>query len=249
VVEQIVRLDPKRWQGPEPANTLRELNGTKLEIRTDPAHHAEIATLLTALRRLAEISVVLSSELYEVDRDFAARRVEPALGDGKRVGAGVTDDLAKQSREAGSRLQTNRVTVLNGREAAVFSRRTAIAYSPPPAAAAAPASATAFEGFGLRARVAVSADRRSVWLDLSLRVTELIDMSREGVTVPGSGVQRAVDVPNLLDRTVSGRVPAGDGQTVVIPVRYPAAKGKQLLLLVQPVIRIEEEERAKAKGR
>jgi hypothetical protein len=59
----------------------------------------------------------------------------------------------------------------------------------------------------------------------------------------------AVDRATVQDTTTSGPVLVGDGLFVVVPVRGPAAKGKRLVLLVRPTIRIEEEERARrAKG-
>src|SRR5205085_2532871 len=108
-------------------------------------------------------------------------------------------------------------------------------------------------GVSFRARVAVSADRRFVRLRMTEEVRELLEVGKKKVIDPATGDEATVEVPSFADASRTATVEVGDGEQIVVPVqmRLPAAqkKGRMLVLLVQPVIRIEEEEREKKRVR
>jgi hypothetical protein len=254
----LTAVHPERWGRDENASSLQEHNGTKLEIRTDAAHHAEIKALLTALRRLADCAVVLEGELFEVDRDFYKKEIEPRLGDGasspgKRFATPIEDDVAKRLRAKAVRVNTNKVTIPNGSESKFLSSRKAFTYAAKLKGAARrpdESLGTGLYGVSFQARVVVSADRQSVRLNLTQHVTDLIDIKKETAVDPETGQEGRIEVPQLLHTSISGAIQVGDGISVLLPIqsRPQAAKGKEhvRLLLVTPVIYIEEEERAKA---
>jgi hypothetical protein len=252
----LTAVHPERWGSGENASSLQEHNGTKLEIRTDAAHHAEIKALLTALRRLADCAVVLEGELYEVDRDFYKKEIEPRLegaASSKRFATPIEDDVAKRLRAKAVRLNTNKVTIPNGSESKLLSSRKAFTYVAKLKGGNRKLDeilGTGFYGVSFQARVVVSADRQSVRLNLTQHVTDLIDIKKETAVDPETGQEGRIEVPHLLHTSVSGAIQVGDGISVLLPIqsRPQAVKGKEYvrLLLVTPVIYIEEEERAKA---
>jgi hypothetical protein len=84
------------------------------------------------------------------------------------------------------------------------------------------------------------------------QVTHLLGINKKMVKDSETGKQVSVEIPNLLDRTTSATLKVGDGEIVLIPVlsrpKVPKARDRVLVLLVQPMIYIEEEEREKKKG-
>jgi hypothetical protein len=256
----LTAVHPERWGSGKNASTLQEHNGTKLEIRTDAAHHAEIQALLMALRRLADCAVVLEGELYEVDRDFYKKEIEPRLGDGasgssKRFATPIEDDVAKRLRAKAVRLNTNKVTIPNGSDSKFLSSRRAFTYVARLKGGERKLDevlGTGFYGVSFQARVVVSADRRSVRLNLTQHVTDLIDIKKENAVDPETGQEGRIEVPQLLDTSIAGTIHVGDGISLLVPVqsRPESVKGKERVqvLLVTPLIYIEEEERAKQKN-
>jgi hypothetical protein len=256
----LTSVHPGGWGTGEDASTLQERNGTKLEIRTDAAHHAEITQLLTALRRLADVAVVIEGELFEVDREFYKKEIEPQLGDGpasaaKRYATPVAEGVAKQLRAKAIRLNANKVTIPNGQESKFLSLRKAFIYTAKPKGAGRKLDEvfdTGLYGVSFRARVIVSADRRRVRVNLTQDVTDLVEIKQEAVVDPETGNEARIDVPQLQNSSTSEAVQVDDGQSILLRVRSRAdsVKGKERVqvLLVTPRIYIEEEERAKRKN-
>ena len=229
----LTTVSPKTWRGPGGgAATLREVNGTKLEIRAADKQHEEVANLLDALRRLADVAVIVTGELYEVDRAFLDKHVKAVRG--RRVATPVAEDVAKQLRKDGMRLKSGRVKILPGQVARFFSLHSALAY--PTREGKAPG--TAFTGVSFRARVAVTPDRRFVRLALTQRSTELLGHK------DGEGGK----VPDLAEESTTETIKVDDGDYLLLAARLApekaaaAGKGRAVVLLVRPLIYIEEEE-------
>src|SRR5262245_13476985 len=71
---------PDIWSITKPGNsTLRELDGTKLEITTTAVRHTEMKELLFALHRLSDIAVVFWTELLEIERGNFDKEIKPRL--------------------------------------------------------------------------------------------------------------------------------------------------------------------------
>jgi hypothetical protein len=259
-VEDLIRevqrlINPASWHGAkEGASTLREVNGTRLEVRTSAAQHAEVKQVLAVLRRVMDVAVVVEVGLYEVERGFYDKVIRPKLGKGRQgadrpLPAAVADDVADELGKRGDLGHTNRVRIANGKGAVIFSWRQAFTYvarvsdGPKPA----PVYDTGFGGVRCRAAVAVSADRRQVGLKITLRVTDLLGFKKKTVW-DSNGNPVVVEVPDLATSTTLASVEADDGQAVLVPVPYQppgARKDRVRLLFVRPLIYIEEEERVR----
>jgi hypothetical protein len=228
----LTTVSPEGWRGPGKGTaTLREISGTKLEIRAGARQHEEVADLLAALRRITDVAVIVEGELYEVDRAFLDRHVKAVRG--RRVATPVTEDVAKQLRKDGKRLKAGLAKILPGQSARFFSLRSALVY--PTKAGQAPG--TAFTGVSFRARVSVTPDRRFVRLALTQRSTDLLGYRTEG----------DVKVPDLVEESTTEAVEVGDGEYLLLAARLAPEKavpGKEraVALLVRPLIYIEEEE-------
>jgi|GEM_PF-6478273 len=253
-------IDRDKWDAKPGAYSLQELNGTQLEIRTSAENHKAINELLTALRRRADVAVIVESDLYEVERGFYQKHIEPVLAkgegpQGKRFAAVVEENAAKQLRDHGKLLRSNKVTVPNQETEKTFSWRTAFNYQARPKSKDAENSdylQTGFHGMTFETGVSVTADRRFVDVKLVQHTTELIEIGKQLVADPATGEDVNVDVPRFLTLSTSITLRAEDGQPIVAPVHYrpPGAGNKErlLILLVRPVIYIEEEERIRKKG-
>jgi hypothetical protein len=229
----LTTVRPEGWRGPgKGAATLREVNGTKLEIRAAAKQHEEVANLLDALRRVADVAVIVEGELYEVDAAFLGKHVKAVRG--RRVATPVAEAVAEQLRKEGTRLKSGRAKILPGESARFFSLRSALVY--PTKAGRAPA--TAFTGVTFRARVDVTPDRRFVRLALTQHSTDLLGYKTEG----------DVKVPELAEESTTEAAKVGDGAYLLLAARLAPEKagapGKEraAVLLVRPLIYIEEEE-------
>jgi hypothetical protein len=239
-------VDPEGWHG-DNGSTLREMNGTMLEITATHKQHNEIQSLINALRRLAEVSVVIESELYEADRDFYDKHLAEKLAKGP---AAVAEAVAEQLRGQGSKSEPGKATIRDGQAAPCFSLRQTFVYRTRPAAAErdpAKALAAGLHGLSVRAQVGVSADRTEVRLTLTRQLTELVELRKMTRTDPETGAEGEVEIPELRESSVTSSVQVGDGLYVVVPLPGEAAKDAKRVsvLLLRPTIRIEEEDRAR----
>lgn len=243
----VTTVDPEAW-GPRSDESIEDVDGTRLEVRTTAARHTEIKTLLAALRRNLDVNVVLSAELWEIDRASLAKEIAPY---DKRIAIPVDDKMVAKLRKAASRA-TSRVSILgNGRKGLVFARRRPFTYVADRVGGAKGKAVhgTGFQGLTLHTSVQVSPDRRFVRLRIVRRRTELAQLDR-GIKVDrDTGDPYPVEVPDLVETSTTAKLTVGDSVALVLPLPPlpgPAlAKGKTRVLLVRPVIRIEEEERAK----
>jgi hypothetical protein len=251
-------VNPKSWRpGKEGSCTLRIFNGTKLVIQAPAKQHDEIKDLLKALRRLTGIAVVFESELHEVEPAYYKKNIEPLLKGGPARPDRGFAVFAKEAVEAGLRKQGKplhwaKVTAPLGKETAFFSLRTVFTYQARPKRGKRPADedyASAFYGVTFRAHVRVSADRRFVRLKLTQKVTDLLGVEQETILDRATGERVNVEVPKLFESATKGTIEIGDGGLLLMPVRYRSReakdKGRFWVLLVRPIIYIEEEERAR----
>ena len=247
-------VDPTGWRpGKEGGNSLRLFNGTKLVVHTTAKQHAEIKQLLEALHRFSDISVMFDCELYEVDRAFHKKHVEPLFAGEKdadrRLALPVGDEVQGLLKKQTKPLQWSKRSFLVGREADVFALRTGFTYqAKPKGGPRADTYRTAFHGVTFRARVGVSPDRRFVRLHLTQKATELVGIRQERVFDPLAEKRMTVEVPNLVTTTATAGVEVGDGALLLLPVKYrpPGAKNKDKVwvLFLHLRIVIAEEERA-----
>lgn len=266
-VELLVReiaaaLDRPAGKTSEP-DSIRELNGTRLVIRTSAASHAQVRTLLDALRRINDVAVSVKARLYEVDETVYAR-----VRDGRRIpldeaerqflaGTGpknvVFPMLAKQEPV----LTGEEVKVDNGLTAPLLSRHEAVLCGPGPAQVrrgdAGPQAV--LDGVSLTGEVRVSSDRRSVRMTLREKAARLQEVQKVHVPqfILGPGGRSAdvkdaeAEVPFVEESAHAQVLEIPDGGSVLAPVHYrpraAEAKGRRWVLMVTARIYVEEEER------
>jgi hypothetical protein len=153
-------------------------------------------------------------------------------------------------RKNGTRVRSNKVTILNGGEASFFSLRQAITYLAKARAARRLEEdyAVAFSGFSFRGRPVASADRRRVGLTVTQDATSLLGWKKQPAW-DEKGNETTLEVPNLLTTSTTATLQVDDGGLVLLPVHFQTAKAKDrvTVLLVQPHIYIEEEEQLRKK--
>jgi hypothetical protein len=243
------------WQGSKAGTaTLRILNGNKLEVTAPPDLHEQVAEVLSALRRLADVAVIVESQLVEVERAVFEKKIEPRLpklpdAQGRRIASIIDAPLIEQLRKEARLVQSNRVKIEDQQVERVLSWQNAFVYKSGPRD-----SETAFTGFSCRTLVAVSGDRRSVRLKLTQTTRELQSLDDVKVVDPQNqlGAPVTVQQPNIREMSMTATLKVEDGATLLVPVesRTPEmrAKDRVWLLLLKPVIRIEAEERERKKG-
>jgi hypothetical protein len=271
LLHYLVRDEPKlagKFLGKNATHRMQLLNGKKLEVVADRKTHEQVETVLEAFRRGLGISVVVESWLYEVDRRVYVRDIEgklprhpgnppvfvdPATEETERKFLeGPKDKVAQKPFYVGRKpLSANEVTLQDHERGEIASWRTAVPYERNPAHVfRKKETAFAFPGFSISLTAAVSFDRRKTRLELTQKVTQLVEWQKVKALqlLPNQDVKDAVfEVPILQESTFSSTFEAFDGWPVVVPVAWqrPGAGGdRQLVLLFTARIRIEEEERA-----
>jgi len=243
--------------------SIQILNGTRLVIRADAAWHAQVAETLKALRRLADLRVIVQANLYEVDQAFYNR-----VAGAKRLSTEELEELERKflagvAPKDGSLWQRlgrqkplqagEEVKIDNRLEAAVLSRHTVVRYGPKPKQVRQrdKAGEPSLEGVSFVTGVRVSPDRRFVWLKLTETAAELKGMSKVKVW-DLTGKEADIEVPVLDEATHSRGLIIPDGGSELVAVHYrPASareKGQWWVLSLTPRIYIEEEERAIRRG-
>lgn len=250
----VAALGSEHWNAKRGKDNLQELNGTELEIRTSVENHGMIEELLAALRRLADVSVVVDTELYELEREFYQHQIEPVLGKDKDINKThsavlINERLAKELRSRANRLRSNKITIPNQEPRKTFSWRTAFTYHARSKPSNVDRMQIGFQGVWLETEASVTLDRRFVDITLTEHNQELLDIGKEAVFDSMSGKERTIEVPNLLTRSNSMRVRAEDTQPLIMPIDYRPSEiadaNHRLLLLIRPTVFIEEEEKQK----
>ncbi len=251
----LLSVEPESWRpGAEGGGTMQVLNGTRLEVRATPKRHEQVDALLRALRRGADFGVTFEAELYELDRTFHKQDVAPLFTElpaGRRFAASVGEQLVARIRKQSRPLKSSSVTLPRDKEGDFFSLQTAFVFA---AKAKAPGRdpdevfATGLFGVTFRARVGVTPDRRGVRLKVTQHVTDLVDLEKKTVVDPDTKKQAVIEVPKLSKSSTAGDVGGDDGDTFLLPVQFRSRAAKEKdrpwVLLLRPVIHIDEEQRA-----
>jgi hypothetical protein len=255
-------LRPEIWKGPsETGNSLKVLNGTKLEIVANKEEHGQIAEVLTAFRRLADCAIMIECQLLEVDQAFYKKEIEPKLaknqpGLGKLGVSPIEDALANQLRKQGTLIASNKKLVPNRKESDFFSLYRAFTYLAKPKSGKDKrfdAFGTAFYGVSFGSEITVSRDRMRIAMKIRQQTTTLRGINKEAAVDSSTGEESEIEVPNLEESSTLSTIEIEDGKFIVQPVhfQFPTAKKKDaiLVMLMQPTIFIQEEEDYKKKGK
>src|SRR5262249_44072654 len=128
-VSDLVRLTVNAMES-RPWETIDVLNGTRLAFFASPARQELLGDLLSALRRLADVSVVMNARLYAVDREVYAKEVAPLFA---RAGNAeeapkiipISKDLFKRVTRGNVLLESEVVKIRPHQPTAFLSRRSA----------------------------------------------------------------------------------------------------------------------------
>jgi len=251
---------PEHWAAnKKDAWTLRELDGVKLEVTAPAAAHEEVRNVLRALRSVQDVAVVVHSDLIEVDAAYYDKTLRPLLAGARRAPDGpaavaVSEELAAAIRKKGTVVRSTRSTLAIGHEGTCLSLRQVFSYLRVPGDPKVMRSdeyAVAATGTSFRATATTSPDRRFVRLKLTEQTTDLLGFDKKpGFRGTAERPQEVeVTTPDLSETTASLTLHEGDGAMMLVTVQHmPKAtkdRGRVLVLLAQPRIYIEEEEKAR----
>jgi hypothetical protein len=226
---------------------LVERDGGKLEVRATAKAQGEVADLVEALKRLADVAVDVKAEVVEFDAAGFEKLAKalPKAGKG-RAGSPVlwaTDEAAvEQSLEAalkvlkaGKVVQESEGRFVNGAEAAVSARQAVRTFRPP-------APQFVKEGFKLTGLPVVSADRRFVRLKLTEQSVAVTGVTKRefGGEVGGQKLV-VIQSPEVEDLGATGSAVVADGGLAVFRLAY-APKDKVWVVVLRPTIFIQSEE-------
>ncbi len=243
VIREITALHPKLWRHDRgTGRSIEDVNGLDLAIRATGPEHKEIQDTLRALRRRMDVAVKLRGDLYEVEGKWFEKEIVPRLESGKAAAVLLDDDTAKLIRAKGTLVKSGHGLIANDKSRAFFALRRAFTY----VAGVPEQYATGFEGVTVRAAVRVTPDRQAVRLKLTQTCTELADVDTQ-LAFGKNGEEGAVEIPYYNESSSASAVQVGDGEAVLLHVQYrPRAvrdRGRRWVLLVTPLVSIQEEER------
>jgi hypothetical protein len=232
-----------------PWETIQILNGIRLELFASRTRHKEISELLEALRRLADVAVIMNARLYEVDRAFFSKRVAPLFvkekGSKERpVVIPIEGALLKAITQQKLLLESEDIKIYPEQKAVFLSLHSAFRHG---AAAQQASDPTDFgmTGVSFEVRPLVSRDRRYLRLQISQEVAQLIAMDKAKKLDVSTGKQVEIEAPNLRRTAITGTVQIPDGNPILMPVDFaPPGKGHEdrlWLMLARPFIWIEDE--------
>src|SRR5262245_47085480 len=223
--------------------TLQIINDTTLEIAAPLRVHDEIRDFLAALRRAIDVNVRLRCQLVEVPAVTFERDIKPAVKD--RPLAVLSERTLRRIAARGTLRRTSTIDIASGKSASALSVLKVANYERAPGDER---FGTVTTGLRLRATVSVTDDRRFVEVKLTQNVTELTGMTKRTVRDVINLSDKTIQVPETTTVTVASDVRVDDGETIVMTVAGQPLAGKgKFVLLVRPVIVIEEEERERRK--
>jgi hypothetical protein len=237
-------VDLRQWE------SVEVLNGARLVVVAGFSQQEEIATLLEALRRLDDVTVVMNARLYEVDRAFVRKHVTPLFPkdpEERSAVVAIEKPLLQMILKEKLLLESEELKIGPNQEAPFLSRHSVFRFNagPWPDKVKESITGTGMAGVSFSVKPLVSPDRRYLRLQISQKTVQLVGIDKTKVFDPVTGKEAEVESPNLRKTTVTGTVQIPDIHPILMPVSYqPPGKGnedKVWLLVARPVIRIEEE--------
>jgi hypothetical protein len=224
---------PESWYPTtEPHGTIQIRNETQLIVKANAEHHAQIAELFDALRRLSDVSVTLTGRLYSVDRDTYMnvknrKRLTRAELEALEEKAALPEKDNPEDGGLGKILRIQKPTVEglptkigNGQEG-VFLSQYRVTCVPPLLHGKVPAGVegsslltepqVALEGVAFSGRVVVSADRRFVRLKVTEKATEIDELPK----VQAPKIKKELDVQEQVEELLAALRRAGPLEPVL----------------------------------
>jgi hypothetical protein len=202
---------------------------------------------------MGDVAVKVEGGLYEVDARYFDQQIAPRLGKqpNRFSPMPLTEPLAKGLLDVARRTrQANKLSLDDGAEASFLSLRRALPFASLKGLPPEKTTELAFTGLTCRLGATVSPDRRRIHLRITQEVTEIVEVQKIQM-VEENGKETTLDHPLSRESSETTTVVIDDGLAVLVPLRWqpPSAKAanKVAFLLIQPLIWIEEEERARRK--
>jgi hypothetical protein len=253
LVQTLIAVVPDYRSNPAIADreAIQVLNGERLLIQTSRDTHAQIAELLDALRRLSDLTVFVSAQLYEVDEGTYkklenARR--PAPKEQEEKAAADKGAAEKPLVKKENLVLTNVVQLDVGIPAALLSRQHVVDLLPSPEQAGRGESGrqAILDGISFHAQAGVSADRRFVRLRLTEKAGAIQEICGGKLPNPVGNVVGA-ESALVKETSQSQQLEIPDGGSIVITVQHRPralrAKDRWWVLVITPRIHIPAEER------
>ncbi|MCI0638799.1 MAG: hypothetical protein L0Y72_09840 [Gemmataceae bacterium] len=231
---------------------VQVLNGTVLRVFTGAAGQRAIASRLDDLRHLADVAVVMNASLYEVDQEFYAKEIAPLFKktkEGKEPSlVPITQSLVEKVKKQKLVQNGEQIKVRSGQRVDFLSHQRSFDYVPSPGNPAEqqwPMHRTGLEGVAFQVEPTICPDRHSLVLKIVQRISQLVGINKAKVLDRATGKQLELDSPNLRKSSLSGTIEIDDGQPILMAVDYrpPDAKDRRCVLLAEPMLYIEEEQR------
>lgn len=226
-----------------------ERDGGKLEVRVAAKAQGEIADLMEALTRLADVAVDVKADVIELD-PAAFDKLLKALPKGKAGSPVLTavQEFDDKLLAGGRKVQTSAARFTNGGEATLSARQSVLTFHQQ-VANAKPHGAPEFvkEGFKLVGVPVVSADRRSVRFKVTERSAAVTGVRKRDLGEIG-GQKLVAETPELEDLGATGSATVADGGTLLFRLAY-APKDKVWVVVLRPAIHIQAEEDARKPGK
>ena len=235
----------------QPWETVEILNDSRLVVFASPTRQREVDGLLGALRRIADLFVVMNARLYEVDRAFYTKHVAPLFvretGDQPQVIS--IDELLFRNISAKGKLllESEEDRLRPQRQSGFLSRQSMFRFAsgPDPTNGGTMLMETGLAGVSFEVQPLVSPDHLYLRLQITQKIADLLGIDKVKRLDIASGKEIEVESPNVRKTRVSGTVTIPDTGAILMPVAHPPSgkenADKVWLMVARPYIWIEEE--------
>jgi hypothetical protein len=245
VVKTIVnQVNPHAWLlSPDGGNRIFEVNGSKLEILATRKDHDNIKELLEVMRRMNDIRVDVRTTFLAVDPKWYEKEIAPHLNKARKASDEDEEQVAKDLsdlrillKKNSEVLQSGNARLPIGRGGSLASLRQFHSYATGKIDEDGVAVwGVEWTGVSYRCRTAVSADRRFVTFKIDETFREP-EEKRDGESVPRSKEKKKSEEITIPDGGMYLRKAAYTPESAV-------KRGRVLMVLIEPRILIEEEEK------
>ncbi len=241
-----------------PRTSAELATGNRLIVRTNYETHMQIVDALVALKRLADLAVLMRTEVYEVDNLFYSRHVEPLLRKkGKKevtFARPIDEPFIKKLRKHTRPIRDKEVKIWEGETAPFFTRQEVRTYTTDVVLDKRLGSLflrneyqTVLQGSTLKATVNVSDDRRSMRLNLTEITTQVLEVRKLKKAMPKLRKEFFVHLPIVKTTSRATSLQLFDVHPFLVVLDYRPEnlrkRNRIRVLVTTPIIYIKEEQR------
>jgi hypothetical protein len=245
--------------GLEDWESIQIRNAHRLIVYASARHHGEVFDLLAAIRRQADVAVIMHARLYEVDPAFFKKHIAPLFAQeapggilppvipDRRTVMPIDRALLKAILKQKLVQEGDPVKLRPGQKSVFLARQTPFRFdSGTPPEKWDRVIGSGFAGVLFDVRPTVTPSRTHLKLVVSQSATRLIGITKTKRLDALTGEEVGVEAPTVDRVTTTGTVNVADTDPILMPVHYrPPGKehaNKVWLLVVRPEIWIQEEQ-------